>query len=296
MVACGYVAVWAGLFSSEQIDHLMRFAIVCAIPCLLFNATSRIDLALIVDWRLLLSYYSGAVICFVVAYVVASRWLARRPGESVAIAFCALFSNLVLLGLPINERAFGSDLTGPAVALISVNAPVCYLLGITVMETLRADGRGAADTAKTVVTTIFKNSLMLGILIGFLFNLGDIRLPGAVQAGVDLFADASLPIALFALGGVLKRYNISVSIREAVLIGVLTLIVQPAITWTVSDQLAVGTDVTRTLVMMAAVPPGLNVYLFAVMYQRAQDVAASTVLLTTLLSVFSISAWLLVLG
>jgi malonate transporter len=46
---------------------------------------------------------------------------------------------------------------------------------------------------------------------------------------------------------------------------------------------------------MAAAAPGLNAYLFAAMYNRGQDSAASSVLLSTLLSVFTISGWLILL-
>ncbi len=46
---------------------------------------------------------------------------------------------------------------------------------------------------------------------------------------------------------------------------------------------------------MAAVAPGLNAYLFAAMYDRAIDVAASAVLLSTALAVLTVSAWLVVL-
>ena len=42
-------------------------------------------------------------------------------------------------------------------------------------------------------------------------------------------------------------------------------------------------------------PPGINAYLFAVMYQRATGVSASTVLLATMLSVVTASGWLALL-
>ena len=61
--------------------------------------------------------------------------------KSVVIGLGALFSNSVLLGLPITERAFGSDALSANFAIISIHAPVCYLLGVLVMEFSRADGR-----------------------------------------------------------------------------------------------------------------------------------------------------------
>jgi hypothetical protein len=40
----------------------------------------------------------------------------------------------------------------------------------------------------------------------------------------------------------------------------------------------------------------MNVYIFAEMYNRAQGIAASSVLLSTVLSIVTISIWLVILG
>jgi malonate transporter len=295
VVGAGYAAVKGKLLADDPIDQLMKFAIQFAIPCLLFRATSTIDLAVAFDWRLLLSYYAAAIACFGLAYLVVRKGFKRRPGEAVGVAFAALFSNLVLLGLPISERAWGIDGMAPSFALVSVNAPICYLVGITTMELLRADGRSAIDTSRIVVNAIFRNSLMIGILLGFFVNFSGLPLPAPLLGAIDLLARASLPVALFALGGLLTRYQLSKSLGEAGLIAAMSLILQPALTWLLAWQLQLPDATTRAIVLMAAAAPGLNAYLFAAMYNRGQDVAASSVLLSTLLSVFTISAWLLLL-
>ncbi len=295
VVGAGYGAVRVGIIAAEPIDHLMKFAITFAIPCLLFRATSTIDLAAAFDWRIMLAYYSAAVSSFVLTYFAATRLFRRRPGEAVAIGFAALFSNLVLLGLPISERAWGLDTMSPNYALVSVNAPICYLVGITAMELLRADGRNAANTARVVLSAMFRNSLMIGIGLGFAVNFAGIELPGALTSAIDLLARASLPVALFALGGVLTRYSLSKSLGEAGLVSILSLVVQPALTLLVASQLGLPGQIVKSIVLMAAMSPGLNAYLFASMYNRALDTSASTVLLSTSLSVLSVSAWLVVL-
>jgi malonate transporter and related proteins len=295
VVAAGYAAVKGKLLADDPIDQLMKFAIQFAIPCLLFRATSTIDLNVAFNWRLLLSYYAAAITCFGLAYLVVRKVFKRRPGEAVGVAFAALFSNLVLLGLPISERAWGVDGMAPSFALVSVNAPICYLVGITTMELLRADGRSAIDTSRIVASAIFRNSLMIGILLGFMVNLSGLALPAPLLGAIDLLARASLPVALFALGGLLTRYQLSKSLGEAGLISVMSLMVQPALTWLLAWQLQLPDTTTRAIVLMAAAAPGLNAYLFAAMYNRGQDIAASSVLLSTLLSVFTISIWLFLL-
>ena len=295
IVAAGYVAVRLTWFNGAQIDHLMRFAVQLAIPCLLFKATSTIDLASAYDWRMLLSYYLAAIASFIISYQIMRRLFLKRAGEAIAAAFCALYSNLVLLGLPISELAWGTDNMAPSFALVSVNAPVCYLIGITVMEYLRADGRSPSETVTVAFRAMFRNSMMLGIGLGFVVNFGGLLLPSALISAIDLLARASLPLVLFALGGVLTRYALSKSLSEASVITSLSLVFQPAASWWLALQFGLDMQITRSLVLMSAMAPGLNAYLFAGMYHRSLDIASSSVLLSTILSLFSVSIWLLAL-
>jgi len=102
VIAAGYLAVRSGITGAEAIDQLMKFAIQFAIPCLLFRATSTIDLDAAFGWRMMLAYYLAAIACFTGAFFVVRSFFKRRPGEAVGVAFAALFSNLVMLGLPIS--------------------------------------------------------------------------------------------------------------------------------------------------------------------------------------------------
>jgi hypothetical protein len=115
------------------------------------------------------------------------------------------------------------------------------------------------------------------------------------MAAIDLLAQAALPIALFALGGVLVRYKLADSLGEAGLIVVLSLIVQPGLTLLLGWQFQLPEATTKSIVLMSAVAPGLNAYLFASMYNRGTEAAASAVLLSTMLAGFTVSAWLLIL-
>ena len=54
---------------------------------------------------------------------------------------------------------------------------------------------------------ILSQPLVLAIILGVTVNLSGLPLPVAVGAAVDMIARASLPTALFGLGGVLLRYR-----------------------------------------------------------------------------------------
>ena len=184
----------------RRIDGVMRFTQGFAIPCLLFKAIAEIDLQNSFDPRLLLSFYTGATICFFAGMVGARTLFHRDWEDSVAIGFCCLFSNSVLLGLPITERAYGTDALTGNYAIVALHSPFCYALGITVMEITRNRGKSPLTMARGVAYAMFHNALVIGIGLGFVVNLGGITLPVIVSDAVDLMVRAALPVALFGLG------------------------------------------------------------------------------------------------
>ncbi|MGR3548632.1 MAG: AEC family transporter, partial [Roseovarius sp.] len=126
VIGFGYVAVWRRWFSQAGVDGLMSFTQKFAIPCLLFTAISRLDLGQSFDWRLLLSFYVGASSGFALGLFGARIIFGRSWEDAVAIGFCCLFSNSLLLGLPIMERAYGTDALAANFAIIAVHSPFCY--------------------------------------------------------------------------------------------------------------------------------------------------------------------------
>ncbi|SFI49476.1 AEC family transporter [Jannaschia pohangensis] len=295
IIGAGYLAVWRGLFSQGQVDGLMVFTQRFAIPCLLFLAVSTLDLAQGFDWRLLVSYYSGAMACFVAGILGTLFWLRRGAEDAVAVGFAAMFANTVLLGLPIAERAFGADSLTPNYAIIALNAAFCYLTGITAMELVRAGGGGFLRGVTTVARSMSRNSLMLGVAAGIAVNLSGLPLPGPADEAIRLIASAALPAALFGLGGVLVQYKPEGDARGIFLCCAIALILHPAWTWGMGRLLGLEEGPFRAAVLTAAMAPGVNSYLFAAMHGKAVRISASSVLIGTAASVFTVSGWLLLL-
>lgn len=294
VVGAGYAAVWRGLFKDSAVDGLMSFTQKFAIPCLLFTAIATLDIGAEFNLWLLAAYFGGAILCFLLG-IFGARLLFNRPWpDCIAMGFTAMLANTVLLGLPVTERAFGTEALGPNYAIILFNAGFCYLVGITTMEIVLAKERGVR-LVTTVVNAMFHNSLMIGIVSGFLVNITGIPVPTVAQDALDLMIRAALPAALFGLGGVLYRYKPEGEIGAIAMLCTLTLLVHPAITWTIGQFGGLSTGQMRSAVITAAMAPGINTYIFADMYGVARRVVASTVLIGTALTVIGASLWLLVL-
>ena len=296
VIAAGYVTVWRGLFTGQVMDALMSFTQSFAIPVLLFRAISRLDLSTSYDPALLISFYTGATVCFTIGLLTV-RHLFKRPWtDAVAIGFGALFSNLLLLGLPITERAYGSGALGPNFVLISLHAPFCYTVGVTAMEFAKSGEASLWQTLKKVARSMVRNPLVIGIACGFAVNLTGLPIPGVVDEAVNLLAGAALPAALFGLGGMMVRYRPEGDLKIVATICALSLVLHPTITFALGNLLSLSTGQLRSAVLSASMAPGVNAYVFANMYGVGKRVAATVVLGATALSILSIWIWLTILG
>lgn len=292
VIGFGYVSVWRGILSEADVDSLMRFTQNLVFPVMLFGAIAKLDLGAHFDLALLGSFYTGSIVSFSFG-LLGARFLFKRDWEdAVAIGFGCLFANSLMLGLPITERAFGPDALSPNYAIVAVHSPFCYGIGITAMEIVRARGQSMAALPGTVLKAMFRNALIVGISLGFVVNLLAVPVPGVVMGAVDILTRAALPAALFGMGGVLVRYRPQGDMKVIAFVCFAALVLHPSIVWLMGSATGLSEGAFRSAVLTASMAPGINIYVFASLYGRGQKVAASSVLLGTALSTFTVWLWL----
>ena len=295
VVGFGYLVVWRGLFSTSAVDGLMSYTQNFAIPCLLFIALIQIDLSQAYSLKLMSSFYIGAASGFALGFLGARYLFRRSAQDSVAIGFVSLFSNSVMMGLAITERAYGVEALVANFAIVSMHAPFCYFVGITAMEIAKSDGESIGKVASNVVRSMMKNALFIAIILGLMINIMNVTLPKAILDGAHMIAQTALPAALFGMGGVLYQYRPEGDFGPIAWVVGISLLIHPAIVWMLGQIWNLSVSELRSAVLTSAMAPGINCYIFANIYNRAKRVAASGVLIATSLSVFTIWVWLQIL-
>jgi len=293
IVVLGFLAVRFRLYPASGVGGLITFVNSFATPFLLFRAMLEVDFGAAFNFRIIGAFYFGAFAVFAIGMLIATRLFANRPGVSVAAAFGGTFSNTVLLGIPIVQRAYGPPALQEIYAIIGLHAPVLISAAIVVMELSRRDGTRLTDALTDAFRRAVTNPLLIGIVFGLVGNAAGLTLNEPADAFTRMMSQAVLPVALFGLGGALNQYRVRDNGVQALGLSLLKLIVHPALVWiALVPVLGVGHDLARVAVVLAAMPSGINVYVFATMYRRAEDIAASTILIATALSVLTVSFWI----
>ena len=165
------------------------------------------------------------------------------------------------------------------------------------MELVSIEKSTFYEIFKKILKNIMSNALFIGIALGVAFNLGNLTLPTSLQEPVKLLATAAIPTALFGLGVVLHQYKLVNNIKEVCSISSISLFLHPALVYFFATNVYEVSEVNlRSALITAAMAPGVNANLFSVLYNRESPLVASTILFSTILAIFTSSAWLLFLG
>ena len=95
------------------------------------------------------------------------------------------------------------------------------------------------------------------------------------------------------MGGVLYYYRITNSFKIPFTIIFTSLFIQPAVVYLLGVYYwDIEIELLRNAVVMAAIAPGLNAYFFANIYRESRDIVATTILVSTGLTIFTSSFWI----
>ncbi|WP_332701380.1 AEC family transporter [Devosia sp.] len=296
LMALGYGAVRFRLYPAEGIKSLIAFVNNFATPCLLFYSLVTSDFSAAFNPAILGPFYLGALICFAIGIVIALKLFRNTPGEAVSVGFSGTFTNTVLIGLPIMSRAYGAEALPVTLSIIGVHGAILLTVGMVTMELMRRDGAPLGKTLVTAVRRVASNPLIWGIAAGMIGYFSGLKLIEPAEAFLVMMSSAVVPAALFGIGGALNEFKLSDNWKQALVASGIKLIVHPAIAYVLMIWvLRVPMDIARYGILLAAMPAGVNVYVFATYYNRSVSVAANTILIATIASAVTISGWLYIL-
>ena len=297
LIALGYLAVHRGLYPADGVKALIGFVNNFATPCLLFYSIGTSDFRAAFNIGIIGPYYFGAIVCFVLGILVARRFFANRPGEAVSAGFSAMFTNTVLVGLPIMSRAYGEGALPVTLSIIGLHGAILLTLAMVTMELTRRDAQPLGATLVLAMRRVVSNPLIWGIAGGISLSISGVELAEPIAAFFRMMAQAVVPAALFGIGGALNEFKLSDNWQQALVASFIKLVIHPAIAYGLMIWVFhVPMEIARYGILLSAMPSGINIYVFATFYDRGVSVAANTILIATVLSALTISGWLYVLS
>lgn len=291
LIGLGFLAGWLGILSDSAGAGLSDFVFIFCIPPLIFRTMATAVLPESQPWGYWLAYFLSAFLVWGLAMALARRRFGASHGESVIAGFCASQSNTVLVGIPLLLKAYGEAGAAPLFLLLAIHLPI--LVGAA---TLLIEDRARMDWS-LLARRLLLNPILLAIFAGLAWRGAGWPLPGLAKTIIDQLAAAAIPCALIAMGLALRRYGLHSDVRLSLAVTGLKLIAHPLLVFVLATRVfAMPPAWSGVAVLFAAMPSGINSYLFAERYKVGVGLSSGTIALSTFLSVFTIVFWLWLLG
>ncbi len=300
LVLAGYVAARRRMLPLEAIPGLNGFVLFFALPCMLYRFGSTTPIAQLLDPGVAGVYLlcGLVVVGLTIAFTLNQR---IRWNDASFGALVAAFPNSGFMGVPLIVALLGPSVAGTVILTMVVDMVITTSLCIALSRLDQAEGNGHSavfDAARKALKGVLTNPMPWAIILGGVASAWSFRFPEPVEKTVWLLADSASPVALFTIGAVLARAQMTANhpmpVSDYLPVALLKLVAHPLLVLAVglvAIQLGLGlSGATLTvMVLVAALPSASNVSLLAERFGADNGRIARIILVSTAAAFFTFS-------
>lgn len=262
---------------------LSKLVFAVPLPALLFHMLSDTSSAPPFHPRVLIAFFGSCFIVFAIGRSIGARLFGLDGVARSVFALGGVFSNNVLLGVPLARLTLGPGAM-PSIALVLVfNALTLWTLVTVSIEWAKHGSFSVAGIRKTA-RRVLTNPLIVAILTGAFFGFAGIRVPSPVSRVLELLGGVAGPSALLVLGMGIAGYGVRGALAQSLTICALKLVLQPLVVWGLALLLGLPTIELQAVVLLASLSVGANVYIVSEQFDTLQGPVASSLVLSTALA------------
>lgn len=291
LISMGFVAGRAKLVRQDAVRDLTNLVFLVLAQALLFRTMSSVHLETL-DLRPVFQYFVVASALFFIMLMMYGR-----DSRASVLALASIFSNTLMIGVPLIGLAYGEPGQVLLFTLISLHALVLLTMATVVLE-LQMAYEHAAEHGETrhmlkTVGMAMKNAVLhpvpLPILIGLIYEQTGWGLHPIVDKPLQLLGASFGPVALVLVGITLAQTPVGENFKGAMKISVVKTFVHPMLMAAAGYAMGMRGLHLTVMVVAAALPIGANVFLFSQRYQKEEDVVTAAVAVSTALALVSVT-------
>ena len=293
LIFLGYVAGRLRNIPIEGLAWLNFFILYIALPALFFRLLAKTPVSEFANGTFLLNTSLGTFLIFTLCFLIAR--LVRRTDTQTATVqgFAGAYGNIGYMGPPLAIAAFGPQAGVPVALVFCLDNAMHFILAPTLMAIGDKQPQHVVKVISGIVTKIITHPFILATIAGMLAAWFEYQPPGAVDELRANASAAAAPCALFAMGVTAALRPLKRIPPELAYLIPIKLLLHPLLMYLLLSRLP-GLDPTwlHAAVLLAALPSATNVFVIAQQYHVWEERASSIVVVSTLLSVFSVTGYL----
>lgn len=296
VMVAGYILRRIGMLNEVFIKVGNKFNFNVTLPCMLLLNMMDCDIRHTFDGRYVLYCACVTMICIIVIWLLAKLLLKDKSivGEFVQGSYRG---SAAILGMALLANISGNTKMAPLMILGSV--PLYNIFAVIVLTFESPELAGSKnhkkDNIRKACIGICKNPIILSILGGMLLSYLEVELPVIPYKTIDSIGSMTTPLALIVIGAGFEGGKAVKKVVPTLAATLMKLVIQPAVFLPVAVMLDFEAEKIVAALIMLGAPTTATSYIMSKNMGHEGVLSSSIVVMTTLLSAFTITAWIFIL-
>ncbi|MGJ4956453.1 AEC family transporter [Bradyrhizobium sp. HKCCYLRH2015] len=275
------------------------FLLYVSLPALMFNLIARTPFTELSNPPFLVATTLATMLTFALALVLGKAIGRLSLREATMAGLAGGYGNIGYMGPGLALAVLGTKAAAPTALIFCCDSIFLFSIVPLLVELTERDHASVVHAMRTVLRQILQNPLIMATAAGILAAAFQLHPPTVLDRTLQFLQNAAAPTALFALGVTVALRPFERLPWEVPVLTVVKLVVHPLLSFGL--MLLFGPFAqpwAATAVLMAALPPALNVFVIARQHDSWIEPASSAVLIGTFASVITLTSvmWLIQTG
>lgn len=229
-------------------------------------------------------FYSLAAY-IIVAIISRILTIPIKNEKKIILHFANVFTNTGYIGFPILNVVYGPEAVVYGSIFNMFFVIFLWTYGIKIFK-----GTMKRKELRQEIGKVLLNPSVIAVYLGIIMMIFDIRLPDIIASSVDSIGSMTSPLSMIIVGAIFSKVKIKNYLNDwTIYYGIFTkIILIPAILYIISLLINDRSMVANSVIILVAMPPAAMTSIFAEYFNIKRDYATIVMVVTTILSVFTL--------
>ena len=269
-----------------------KFVFLVPLPVLLFEQLATVDFSEVWDIKFILFCFVVTAISITISTLISLLWKDRSiKGEFIQATYR---SSAALLGIAFIQNIYGT--VGMAPLMIIGSVPLYNIMAVVVLSVFKP-GNNSFDKAlvKKTLKGIATNPIIIGIVAGFVWSALKLPMPLILHKTVSSIGATATPMGLMSMGATFEMKKATSKMKPTLVAVFMKLVGFCAIFLPMAALLGFRNEEMIAILVMLGSATTVSCFVMARNMGHEGTLSSGVIMMTTLLSAFTLTMWLDVL-
>lgn len=293
LILLGRLITWKKLATQQEMDKIAKLTFTYLLSTKIFMDVASNDPSAFSNYSMVMFCFVMIVTLFFLIWFIAAHTLKKKESVGSFVQSCFRCS-FTVLGMSMIDSFAGSEGVARCALLLAMTAVVFNILASLAL-TKHDDNTTLRTQGKKMLKTIVTNPLIIASVLGLIASYSRLQLPYILEKPLNDLGDMAPPLSLLCIGSSLSQDRIKGSFKYASIAACVKTFGQALIVVPIAILCGFrGFELTVITIFFTAANPSAN-YVMALASGSDSDLAATGIVLSTILCVFTSMLFIMVL-